>query len=266
MPEALRTADSHSSKLMGELIWRKTVATTQPNDLMPALPHLRAESLSSRQPGLGFNLLQRANTDPASKIAEPDGPANPTEPAMTTQAFSDIVDRATVDRRYADQSTPRPIPPEFANPPPATETGPAILIWDSARMGQSFDREWDAVRAAFRLLQQRCRGPNECGGNIYKIGDRYYFDLYQGFSPYGHNLHFRRDSVAWFHNHPDFASEDKHLGFKRDLTKPMGGDPDALQGFVDRNGRPLGAYIRSHNRTYYYQNYLKDKNGIVVPD
>jgi hypothetical protein len=38
MPQALRTADSHSSKLMGEMIWRRTGATAQPTQLLPDLP------------------------------------------------------------------------------------------------------------------------------------------------------------------------------------------------------------------------------------
>jgi hypothetical protein len=165
----------------------------------------------------------------------------------------------------ASPPDPDDVPPEFTDLPMARNDGKPVLIWDSARTGGWFSTEEDAMRAGYRRLKMVCRGHNECGGNIYKIGNRYYYDLYQGYDPYNHNWQWRSDAVAWFHNHPGFDSEDRHQRFKADITAPMDQDPDTLRKFRDRYRRPLAAYIEHNGMIYYYKDYLSDRRGVIVP-
>jgi hypothetical protein len=39
---------------------------------------------------------------------------------------------------------------------------------------------------------------------------------------------------------------------------------DALQGFKDRHGRSLGAYIIRGRKAYYYYDYLSDKRAVEI--
>lgn len=163
------------------------------------------------------------------------------------------------------QPDPDAVLPEFANPPMARNDGKAVLIWDSYRTGGSFDTESQAVHAAYRRLRMRCRGHNECGGNIYKVGNKYFYDLYQGYDSYNHVWQFRPDTVAWFHNHPGFGGEDRDIGFAQQLRGPMDQDPVTMKKFRSMYGRPLPAYIEHNGIIYYYKDYLSDRRGVIVP-